>query len=59
MQATDEAFDVLGFNQEQKDGLYKATIAICYLGNAKWKQKVQHFTISICLRLSMKIQHRN
>jgi len=39
MQATDEAFDVLGFNQEQKDGLYKATIAICYLGNAKWKQK--------------------
>merc|ERR1719334_2109472 len=39
MQATDEAFDVLGFNQEQKDGLYKATIAICFLGNSKWKQK--------------------
>merc|ERR1712142_1021097 len=39
MQATDEAFDTLGFSQEQKDGLYKATIAICYLGNAKWKQK--------------------
>merc|ERR1712002_1343476 len=39
MQATDEAFDVLGFNQDQKDGLYTATIAICYLGNAKWKQK--------------------
>jgi len=39
MQATDEAFDTLGFNQDQKDGLYKATIAICYLGNAKWKQK--------------------
>jgi len=39
MQATDEAFDVLGFNQDQKDGLYKATIAVCYLGNAKWKQK--------------------
>merc|ERR1719259_501368 len=39
MQATDEAFDVLGFTQEQKDGLYMATISICFLGNAKWKQK--------------------
>jgi len=39
MQATDEAFDVLGFSQADKDGLYTATIAVCYLGNAKWKQK--------------------
>merc|ERR1712002_1312737 len=39
MQATDEAFDTLGFTQPDKDGLFKATIAICYLGNAKWKQK--------------------
>jgi len=39
MQATDEAFDTLGFTQTDKDGLYKATIAICFLGNAKWKQK--------------------
>jgi len=39
MQATDEAFDTLGFSQDDKDGLFKATIAICYLGNAKWKQK--------------------
>merc|ERR1719462_506550 len=39
MQATDEAFDVLGFSQPDKDGLYTATIAICFLGNAKWKQK--------------------
>merc|ERR1719175_152534 len=39
MQLTDEAFDVLGFTQNDKDCLYKATIAICYLGNAKWKQK--------------------
>merc|ERR1712002_1247344 len=39
MQATDEAFDTLGFSQPDKDGLFKATIAICYLGNAKWKQK--------------------
>jgi len=39
MQATDEAFDILGFSQDDKDGLYKATIAVCNLGNAKWKQK--------------------
>merc|ERR1711970_726817 len=39
MQATDEAFDTLGFSQDDKDGLFKATIAICFLGNAKWKQK--------------------
>merc|ERR1712002_432092 len=39
MQATDEAFDTLGFSQEDKDGLYKGTIAVCFLGNSKWKQK--------------------
>jgi len=39
MQATDEAFDILGFSQPDKDCLFKATIAICFLGNAKWKQK--------------------
>merc|ERR1719495_1412980 len=39
MRATDTALDTLGFNQEQKDGLYKGTIAIAYLGNQKWKQK--------------------
>jgi len=39
MQATDEAFDTLGFSQPDKDGLYTATIAVCYLGNSKWKQK--------------------
>merc|ERR1719158_519992 len=39
MRATDEAFDIPGFNQEEKDGLYKGTIAICFLGNQKWKQK--------------------
>merc|ERR1711990_1229736 len=26
-------------NQDQKDGLYKGTIAIAYIGNQKWKQK--------------------
>merc|ERR1719309_499682 len=39
MQLTDEAFDTLGFTQDEKDGLYKGTIGICYLGNSKWKQK--------------------
>jgi len=39
MRATDTALDTLGFNQDQKDGLYKGTIAIAFLGNQKWKQK--------------------
>jgi len=39
MRATDTALDTLGFNQDQKNGLYKGTIAIPYLGNQKWKQK--------------------
>jgi len=39
MRATDTALDTLGFTQDDKDGLYKGTIAICYLGNQKWKQK--------------------
>merc|ERR1719431_1844267 len=39
MRATDTAFDTLGFSQEDKDGLYRGTIAICYLGNQKWKMK--------------------
>jgi len=39
MRATDTAFDTLGFTQDDKDGLYKGTIAICYLGNQKWKMK--------------------
>merc|ERR1712042_366458 len=39
MRATDTALDTLGFSQDQKDGLYKGTIAIAYIGNQKWKQK--------------------
>merc|ERR1712168_167128 len=39
MRATDTALDTLGFNQDQKDGLYQGTIAIAYLGNQKRKQK--------------------
>jgi len=39
MRATDNALDTLGFLQPQKECLYQGTIAIAYLGNAKWKQK--------------------
>jgi len=39
MRATDTALDTLGFNQDQKNGLYQGTIAIAYMGNQKWKQK--------------------
>ncbi|KAF4087862.1 hypothetical protein AMELA_G00076170 [Ameiurus melas] len=37
--ATDEAFDVLGFTQEEKNGIYKLTGAIMHFGNMKFKQK--------------------
>jgi len=39
MRATDEAFDTLGFAQNEKDGLYKGTVGIAHLGNAKWRQR--------------------
>ncbi|XP_054889449.1 myosin-7 isoform X2 [Poeciliopsis prolifica] len=37
--ATDEAFDVLGFTQEEKNGIYKLTGAIMHFGNMKFKNK--------------------
>ncbi|XP_046879893.1 myosin-7-like [Hypomesus transpacificus] len=37
--ATDEAFDVLGFTQEEKNGIYKMTGAIMHYGNMKFKNK--------------------
>ncbi|MCI4374110.1 hypothetical protein PGIGA_G00002380 [Pangasianodon gigas] len=37
--ATDEAFDVLGFTQDEKNGIYKLTGAIMHFGNMKFKQK--------------------
>eukprot|EP00064_Thunnus_orientalis_P022766 superscaffoldBa00007981_g22984 len=39
LMATDEAFDVLGFIQEEKNGIYKLTGAIMHFGNMKFKQK--------------------
>ncbi|XP_058872957.1 myosin-7-like [Acipenser ruthenus] len=37
--ATDSAFDVLGFTQEEKNGVYKLTGAIMHYGNMKFKTK--------------------
>uniref|UniRef100_A0A672LV60 Myosin-7-like n=1 Tax=Sinocyclocheilus grahami TaxID=75366 RepID=A0A672LV60_SINGR len=39
LMATDEAFDVLGFTQEEKNGIYKLIGAIMQYGNMKFKQK--------------------
>ncbi|XP_068197315.1 myosin-7 [Antennarius striatus] len=39
LMATDDAFDVLGFTQEEKNGIYKLTGAIMHHGNLKFKQK--------------------
>ncbi|XP_033853122.1 myosin-7-like [Acipenser ruthenus] len=37
--ATDSAFDVLGFTQEEKNSMYKLTGAIMHYGNMKYKTK--------------------
>ncbi|KAM6920092.1 myosin-7-like [Lycodopsis pacificus] len=39
LMATDEAFDVLGFTQEEKNSVYKLTGAIMHHGNMKFKTK--------------------
>ncbi|XP_071348037.1 myosin-7-like isoform X2 [Trachinotus anak] len=39
LMATDNAFDVLGFTQEEKNSVYKLTGAIMHYGNMKFKQK--------------------
>uniref|UniRef100_A0A673G381 Myosin-7 n=1 Tax=Sinocyclocheilus rhinocerous TaxID=307959 RepID=A0A673G381_9TELE len=37
--ATDSAFDILGFTQDEKNSVYKLTGAIMHYGNMKFKQK--------------------
>ncbi|CAJ0949594.1 unnamed protein product [Ranitomeya imitator] len=37
--ATDSAFDVLGFSQDEKNSIYKLTGAIMHFGNMRFKQK--------------------
>ncbi|XP_077412941.1 myosin-1-like [Vanacampus margaritifer] len=39
LMATDEAFDILGFTQEEKMSIYKLTGAVMHYGNMKFKQK--------------------
>ncbi|KAM7371455.1 hypothetical protein PAMP_008694 [Pampus punctatissimus] len=39
LMATDSAIDILGFNTEEKMGLYKLTGAVMHYGNMKFKQK--------------------
>ncbi|XP_055702055.1 myosin heavy chain, muscle isoform X16 [Phlebotomus papatasi] len=38
-QLTDQAFDVLGFTQEEKDNVYKITAAVMHMGGMKFKQR--------------------
>ncbi|XP_053551783.1 myosin-4-like [Bombina bombina] len=37
--ATDSAIDILGFNQDEKNGIYKMTGAVMHHSNLKFKQK--------------------
>ncbi|XP_042360203.1 myosin heavy chain, skeletal muscle, adult-like [Plectropomus leopardus] len=39
LMATDSAIDILGFNTEEKVGIYKLTGAVMHYGNMKFKQK--------------------
>ncbi|XP_030752193.1 myosin heavy chain, muscle isoform X46 [Sitophilus oryzae] len=39
MTITDEAFDILGFTQEEKDNIYKITAAVMHMGTLKFKQR--------------------
>ncbi|XP_034448658.1 myosin-4-like [Hippoglossus hippoglossus] len=39
LMATDRAIDILGFNMEEKLGIYKLTGAVMHNGNMKFKQK--------------------
>ncbi|XP_065090265.1 myosin heavy chain, muscle isoform X26 [Ochlerotatus camptorhynchus] len=39
MSLTDEAFDVLGFTQDEKDNIYRITAAVMHMGGMKFKQK--------------------
>ncbi|XP_037837694.1 myosin-7 isoform X1 [Kryptolebias marmoratus] len=41
LMATDSAFDVLGFTQEEKNSVYKLTGAIMHHGNMKFKQRAR------------------
>ena len=39
LDATDSSFDILGFNQEEKDSVYRITAGIMHSGNLEFKNK--------------------
>ncbi|KAG5864672.1 hypothetical protein JTB14_025102 [Gonioctena quinquepunctata] len=39
MRITDQAFDILGFTQEEKDNVYKITASVMHMGGMKFKQR--------------------
>ena len=39
LEATDESFDILGFDQSEKDAIYKITAAIMHSGNVAFRNK--------------------
>ncbi|XP_051154577.1 myosin heavy chain, muscle isoform X23 [Leptopilina boulardi] len=39
LQLTDQAFDVLGFTQEEKNDIYKITASVMHMGGMKFKQR--------------------
>ncbi|KAJ8937269.1 hypothetical protein NQ318_005667 [Aromia moschata] len=39
MRITDEAFDILGFTQDEKDNVYRVTAAVMHMGCLKFKQR--------------------
>ncbi|CAG9798367.1 unnamed protein product [Chironomus riparius] len=39
MVGTDQAFDILGFTQEEKDNVYKITAAVMHMGGMQFKQR--------------------
>ena len=41
MRKTNQAFDILNFNTEEKMNLFKSTCAIMHFGNIKWKQRAR------------------
>ena len=39
LDATDESFDILGFDQDEKNGIYKISASLMHAGNAKFREK--------------------
>ncbi|WP_407809633.1 hypothetical protein, partial [Staphylococcus aureus] len=39
LRLTDEAFDILGFNQKEKDEIYAITASVMHFGEMKFKQR--------------------